>query len=150
MRMALVGLLLVGCGTSSGLEVHTYPGGPGQPISVGIASVDNSITIEDPDGSRQHTVQVEVSNVSDVVLTVTQISIRTEGSSAFQVYPTVQKLNEMIDPGKDHLFEVNVRGRFVRQFRPEESKTVDLLIIVSLSNGDSYSYTFEGPVRTTP
>ncbi|HEV8661306.1 MAG TPA: hypothetical protein VGS96_22095, partial [Thermoanaerobaculia bacterium] len=79
-----------------------------------------------------------------------QITIRTAGSGAFQVLPTVQRFNEMIDPGKDHLFDVVVRGRFARAFQPAEPRTVILNCIVTLTNGDSYAYNFEGPVRETP
>jgi len=147
MRFAAVALLLVGCSSTPGLETNTYPGGPGQPISVGIAAVDNGVMLPDPDQSRQYTVQVEVSNISDLPLTVSQISIRTDGSGAFQVYPSVNRFNEMIDPGKDHLFDVKLRGRFARAFGPNEARTVILLCVVSLTNGDSYAYTFEGPVR---
>ncbi|HEV8658386.1 MAG TPA: hypothetical protein VGS96_07130, partial [Thermoanaerobaculia bacterium] len=117
MRLALVTILFTGC-ASSGLVSQTIEGGPGQAISVDIAAVDNALTIEDRDHSRQYTVQVEVSNISDVPLTVSQITIRTAGSGAFQVLPTVQRFNEMIDPGKDHLFDVVVRGRFARAFQP--------------------------------
>ena len=149
-RFVLVTFLLTGCASSSGLVSQTIEGGPGQPISVDIAAVDNAVTIEDPDHSRQYTVQVEVSNISDVPLTVGQIAIRTGGSGAFQVSPTVQRFNEMIDPGKDHLFDMIVRGRFARALSPGEPRTVILNCIVTLTNGDSYAYNFEGPVREVP
>ncbi|HSP15133.1 MAG TPA: hypothetical protein VLV78_10305 [Thermoanaerobaculia bacterium] len=150
MRWLALLLLSWSCSSSSDLVSRTVEGGPGQPITVDIASVDNSVEVPDPDGSRQYTLQVEVGNSTDTLLTVTRISVRTDGGGAFQVYPTVQKFNELLDPGKDHLFEIKTRGRFARQFRPDESRTVVLLVIVELSNGDSYSYTFEGPVKQTP
>src|SRR6266540_38889 len=87
-RLVLVTFLLTACASSSSLVSQTIEGGPGQPISVDIAAVDNAVTIEDPDHSRQYTLQVEVSNISNVPLTVSHIAIQS-GSGAFQVSPTV-------------------------------------------------------------
>jgi hypothetical protein len=143
-------LLVLACGSSSGLQKNFIEGGPGQPITVNISGVDNSVELRDPDNSRRYDVQVEVGNSSDALVTVTQISIRTDGSGAFQVYPAVHAFNELIDPGKDHLFDVVVRGRFARPFAPDEAHTVVLRVIVTLSDGDAYAYSFEGPVRETP
>lgn len=143
-------LLAAACSSSSGLERNLIEGGPGQPITVDISGVDNSVSLEDRTHSRQYTVQVEVGNSSDVPLTVTQILLRTDGTGAFQIDPAGNHYNEMIDPGKDHLFELTTRGRLVRPFQPNESRTVVLRVMVSLSNGDTYSYEFEGPVHDSP
>lgn len=143
----LLSALLSGCASSGGFDSHVIEGGPGQPIEVSISGVDNSVITPDADGSRQYTVQVEVGNSANYPVTVTQISIRTSGSGAFQVYPTSRKFNEMIDPLKDHLFELVLRGRRVRSFAPYEARTVTLSVVVTLANGDSYAYEFEGPVR---
>ena len=140
-------LLFAACASSSGLQTNVIEGGPGQAITVDISIADNSVSLPDPDKSRQYTLAVEVGNSSGARITVTQISIETEGSGAFQVYPAVHHFNELIDPGKDHEFEMVVRGRSVRPFGPSESHSVVLRVIVSLSNGDAYAYTWEGPVK---
>ena len=142
-------LLIAACTSSSGLQNNLIEGGPGQAITVEINAVDNSSALRDPDKSRQYSIEVEVGNSSDTVVTVTQISITTDGSGAFQVYPTVRRFNELIDPRKDHLFQIDLRGRLVRPFAPNEAHTVVLRVIVTLSNGDAYAYSFEGPVRET-
>jgi hypothetical protein len=96
-------------------------------------------------------VQIEVSNDSNLPQTVTRITIKSDGIGAFQLQPSSQPFNEMIDPVKDHLFTVRATGRLVRAFAREEPRVVDVRCIVALANGDSYFYTFEGPVHdTTP
>jgi hypothetical protein len=149
MRWLAILLLSTSCASSSGLVSQTIEGGPGQPITVDINAVDNSVAVEDRDGSRQYAVEIEVGNDSGALVTVTQITIRPDGTGAFQVSPASQKFNELIDPGKDHVFEMKVWGRRVREWRFEEAHTVILRVMVSLSNGDTYSYTFEGPVHDT-
>jgi hypothetical protein len=134
------------CATSSGLDSQVIEGGPGQPIVVDIVGADSGM-LTDREGSRLYELQVEVSNDSDVPLTVTRIVVMTDGSGAFQVQAASQNENEMIDPGKDHIFVLKVTGRLVRAFAPNEAHVVRLRCIVALSNGDSYFYTFEGPVR---
>lgn len=131
---------------SSGFDSQAIEGGPGQPIVVDIVGADAGI-VSDREGSRLYELRVEVSNDSDVPLTVTKIMITSEGSGAFQVQTAAQAENEMIDPGKDHTFVLRVNGRLVRAFAPNEARVVRLRCVVALSNGDSYFYTFEGPVR---
>ena len=141
-----VAFLMAGCPSSSGLISQSVEGGPGQAISVSILGAESD-QLADRDGTRQYILQVEVSNNSDVPETVTSISIRDSGGTAFQIQPATQTFNEMIDPGKDHQFDMRVYGKLVRNFRPNEPKVVLLRTVVSLANGDSYFYTFEGPVR---
>ncbi|MGZ8853534.1 MAG: hypothetical protein ACXW2X_09060 [Thermoanaerobaculia bacterium] len=141
-----VALLIGGCGSSSGLISQSVEGGPGQPISVSILGAESN-QLADRDGARQYILQVEVSNNSDVPETVTRISISDSGASAFQIQPASQTFNEMIDPGKEHQFDIRVYGKLVRTFRLNEPKVVLLRTVVNLANGDSYFYTFEGPVR---
>jgi hypothetical protein len=140
------------CSSSTGVVSQAIEGGPGQEIAVSIAGVETDV-FADREGSRQYEVQIEVSNDSNLPQTVTRITIRTDGSGPFQLQPSSQAFNEMIDPGKDHLFTVRAMGRLTRAFAREESRVVDVRCIVALANGDSYFYTFEGPVRdstTTP
>lgn len=149
MTVVLAVAFVTTCSSSSGLNSQVIEGGPGQPIVVSIAGVDTGIVV-DREGARQYDVQVEVSNDAEVPLTVTRISIVPVFNGAFQIQSASQTFNEMIDPGKDHLFEMRVTGRQVRPFGRNEANVVQFGCIVTLSNGDAYHYTFEGPVRETP
>ena len=146
MRWLAAVLVLSAC-SSSGIVSQEIEGGPGQAITVGIANVEVNELSTDRQGVREYDIEVEVRNNSDLPETVTRITIKSDGSGPFQVQPSSQTFNEIIDPGKDHLFKVRVRGQLVRDFQFEERKVVELRCIVSLANGDSYYYTFEGPVR---
>lgn len=141
-----VAILIASCGSSSGLISQSVEGGPGQPISVSIVGAESD-QLGDREGTRQYVLQVEVSNNSDVPETVTRISISDSSDSAFQIQPASQTFNEMIDPGKEHQFDLRVYGKLARNFRANEPKVVLLRTVVNLANGDSYFYTFEGPVR---
>jgi hypothetical protein len=143
--VALAVAFVTAC-SSSGIVSQSIEGGPGQEIVVSIAGVDAGM-LPDREGGHDYEIQVEVSNDSNLPQTVTEISIRTEGGGAFQLQPSAQRFNEMIDPGKDHLFTIRASGRLVRAFSPNEPRVVDLRCTVTLANGDSYFYTFEGPVR---
>lgn len=136
------------CSSSTGIASQAIEGGPGQEIAVSIAGVETDL-FADREGSRQYEVQIEVSNDSHLPQTVTQITIKTDGNGPFQVQPSSQTFNEMIDPGKDHLFTVRAMGRLTRAFAREEPRVVDVRCIVALANGNSYFYTFEGPVHDT-
>lgn len=148
-KVAFAVTFVTACSSSSGLVSQAIEGGPGQEIAVSIAGVETG-NLPDREGSRQYEVQIEVSNDSNLPQTVTRITIRTD-SGAFQLQPSSQAFNEMIDPGKDHLFTVRATGGLVRAFHAEEPRVVNIRCVVALANGDSYFYTFEGPVRdTTP
>lgn len=146
MRFVAIILLLTACSTSDGLQRNLIEGGPGQAINVYVAGVDNSNILEDNEGSRQYVIQVEVSNNLDVPVTVERITVRPGSRRAFQLATTSQRFNEMIDPGGEHMFNVNARGSFVRPLSPQESRRMEFECIVSLTNGDSFIYLFEGPV----
>ena len=139
-------LLLAACSSSDGLQKNMIEGGPGQAINVYVAGVDNSGFMEDHEGSRQYVIHFEVSNNLDVPVTVEKITLRPSNRVAFQVATTSQPFNEMIDPGGEHIFDVNARGRFVRPLNAQESRRTEFQCIVTLTNGDSYLYLFEGPV----
>jgi hypothetical protein len=40
-----------------------------------------------------------------------------------------------------------MNGRLMRAFQRDERRVFEFDVIVELTNGDSYFYTFEGPVR---
>ena len=126
-------------------------GGPDQDIAVGIVDVNTEEMPLDLQGSRQYTVQFEVTNMTRSPLTVERIAIKPSSTAQpFQVVTTSRLFNEMIDPGKDRVFGVPLQGRQVRPFRNEERRIVEFDVIISLTNGDTYHYTFEGPVREDP
>jgi hypothetical protein len=148
MRAAAILLLLSRCASSDGLVRNEIMGGPGQDIAVGIVDVDTSLDIIDREGSRQYTVQLEVTNMTDVPLTVDRIVIKaSQTDSPFRVQGTSRRFNEMVDPGKDRVFPLALSGRLVREFQRDERRVFEFDVIVELTNGDSYFYTFEGPVR---
>jgi hypothetical protein len=146
MRYAAIVVLLTACASSDGLQKTIIEGGPGQPISVFIAGVDFAFAA-DMEGAREYTIQFEVNNNLDVPLTVERVAVRGSGRGAFQFSPSSQKFSEMLDPGGEHIFDVRARGRFVRPFHDQEARRAEFECIVTLTNGDSYLYTFEGPVR---
>jgi len=145
-------LLITACASSDGLVRNEIPGGPGQDIAVGIVDVDTGQVPLDMEGTRQYIVHFEVTNMTRTALTVERISIKRSSmtAQAFQVQTTSRVYNELIDPGKDHVFPVPLRGRQVRAFQNDERRVVEFDVIISLTNGDTYLYTFEGPVREDP
>lgn len=148
MRTIAALLLVTACASSDGLVKNEIMGGPGQDIAVGIVDLDTPLGTLDREGTRQYTVHLEVTNMTDVPLTVEKIVITpSQSGGAFQVQGTSRRFNEMIDPGKEHVFQIPLNGRLVRSFLPEERRVVEFIVIVALTNGDSYFYTFEGPVR---
>ena len=144
----VVMLLLSGCASSS-MPINAIEGGPGQDITVGIAGIEEDNMILDRQGSRGYVVRFEVTNLSDHPVTVTRIGVlpATQMSQALQLGGTTVNVNEMIDPGEDHIFDIRMEGRFVRPFNRDESRTVEFRLLVGLSNEQSYFYTFEAPVR---
>jgi hypothetical protein len=141
-------LLLFGCSSNMGIVSDAIEGGPGQDISVAVAGLESSDLGRGFRGRRDYVMQVEVSNNSDHAVTVTRIIIRpTSMGQAFRIDDANATFNEMIDPGEDHIFDVRLQGTLERDFRPEERRTVSFRVTVSLSNGERYFYTFEGPVR---
>lgn len=153
MRKTFAGVLLLiaGC-TSLPTTMDAVEGGPGQDISVGIAGVEESMMPIDREGTRAYKVQIEVSNNSNHPVTVTAISVGPASgmSGPFAISRSSSTFNEMIDPGEDHVFDVRLEARLVRPFRQDESRSVEFRVMVSLANGESYFYTFEGPVVGTP
>ena len=145
---ALVALLFLACASSDGLVQNAIEGGAGQDIAVGIVDVDQPLLTTDQEGTREYTVHFEITNMTRAPLTVSRISIRPSPiDQPFRVQESTRSFNEMIDGGAEHVFKMPLRGRLVGGFQPEQRRVVEFQVIVSLTNGDSYFYTFEGPVR---
>ena len=146
--LVILVLVIVSCSGAT-IATDAIEGGPGQDISVAVGGVEESMVMLDREGTRSYTLQIEVSNNSNVPVTVTRIAVgpATGMSQAFVISRTSTAFNEMIDPGEDHLFDLRLEGRLVRPFQHDESRSVEFRVIVSLANGESYFYTFEGPVR---
>ena len=145
--IVVIVLALTGC--SSGMDAtNAIEGGPGQDISVAVGGIEQSMMPIDREGTRSYDLQIEVSNNSNSPVTVTRITVgpATGMSQAFAVSRSSAAFNEMIDPGEDHLFDLRLEARLVRPFRQDESRSVEFRVMVSLANGESYFYTFEGPV----
>jgi hypothetical protein len=145
---AFLAAVMASCASSSSPPDMDIEGGPGQDITVSIAGVENSPMLSDREGSRSYVLGIEVFNNSDLPVTVTRIAITSEmSSSAFQIQSRSASFNELIEPGQEHVFEVRLDGRLVREFRPDESRVVAFRVLVRLANGQQYFYSFEGPVR---
>lgn len=147
MKRTLAILLLTACSSSGLIDKQAIEGGPGQDIGVALGGFNGAATgsldsaIEDA-----FTIDVEVSNNSDHDVTVTRIAINPTGSGAYSISPTSQKFDETIAEGEDHLFTLNLRGKQLRPLAPNESSDVTVRVVVTLSNGDSYFYSFAVPV----
>src|SRR5688500_8547378 len=123
-------LWLAGCSSMDGPD-NAIEGGPGQDIGVAIAGLDSSEIPLGLKGARNYMLQVEVSNNSDHPVTVSRITIRPSAmGQAFRLEDASAGFNEMIDPGKDHIFDVRLEGVLTRDFHPHESRTVAFRVTV--------------------
>jgi len=141
-------LILAGCASGVQTDSRMLEGGPGAAITVEVADVENPSMPVDEQGTRDYVIHIEVSNNSDIVQTVRQITVdQLPGDYALQLDRASRALDEMIDSGKDHEFAVRVQGRPPRSVRAQNTNRIGFRVTVTLSNGDSYYYAFEGPVR---
>src|ERR1043166_7071917 len=136
------------CSSSGLIDSQAIEGGPGQDIGVALGGSFNSTYAGpyDPSIEDAFPIDVEVSNNSDHDITVTRIAASPGESRAFSISPTSQKFDETIPEGKDHLFTLTLRGRQVRPLAPNETGEIVIRVVVTLSNGDSYFYSFAVPV----
>lgn len=154
--LALALLVFAACSSSDGLITSAaIEGGPGQPISVSVG-IDEGVSLAPPPmrgmdntmppPEQQLTLKVEVSNLSDGPLTVHRIlASQPSGDSAFHISSTSRVFDLEIPEGKDHLFDLPVTGRAVRPTSSNESIELVVRVVVELSNGDSYYYSFAIP-----
>jgi hypothetical protein len=123
-------------------------GGPGAAITVEVVDVENPSMPVDNADTRDYVIHIEVSNNSENVQTVRQISVeQLPGDYALQLDRTSRAFDEMIDSGKEHEFTVRLQGQPVRSIRAQSTNKVGFRVTVTLANGDSYFYAFEGPVQ---
>ncbi|HUP48855.1 MAG TPA: hypothetical protein VNA04_08695 [Thermoanaerobaculia bacterium] len=140
-------VLLAGC--SSGMDRLSHiEGGPGQDISIAIVEVEHSPVVTSLVGGRLYMIRFEVSNNSNLPVTVKRLSIVPSGyGTPFEVETSSRPFNEMIDPGGEHVFDLRVEARQVRNFRPEDRRSVQFRLQVTLASELTYYYMFEVPVR---
>lgn len=143
--LALV-LLLTACSSSGLIDKQAIEGGPGQDIGVALGGFSGVSGIYDSSIEDTFTIDVEVSNNSDRDITVTRIAVSPFGGSAYSISPTSRGFDETIAEGEDHLFTLSLRGKQLRALAPNESGDVTVRVVVTLSNGDSYFYSFAVPV----
>ena len=147
MKLALLvaGALLVSCASSDDLTDRRYLGcEPGQDVSIA-AGLDTGFL--DDDGSEDHfNVLVEVSNNSHEDITVKTIGV-DQTADDFTTYVIDRGYAEydlVVAPGKDHTFEVPVRGRARRSSTGtlRAPQAIDLRVVVLLADGDQYRCSF--------
>ncbi|HWW62555.1 MAG TPA: hypothetical protein VN181_14375 [Thermoanaerobaculia bacterium] len=141
-------LLLTACSSSGLIDKQAIEGGPGQDIGVALGNFNSRAAAPyDATTEDAYTIDIEVSNNSDGDVTVTRIAISPGESGAYSISSTSQKFDETIAEGEDHLFTLSLRGRQTRRLAPNEGADVTVRVVVTLSNGDSYFYSFAVPVR---
>jgi len=142
---------LLGCSSSgAGMIQDTIEGGPGQPIEVQISTKPGaSRPVFDSFGQPSSNLfLVEVSNNSDADVVVDQISIIQPDSpnAAYQMNPVTRRFKELIEPAKDHTFELPTDGRQVRILERNEPSRIVVRVMVGLQSGERYVYDFEVPL----
>ena len=140
---------LLGCSSSGGVIQETIQGGPGQPIEVRIGAKPGPRIAFESIGQPQSTnFVVEVSNNSDADVVVDRIAISQPDSmgAAFQLQPVTRSFKELIEPGKEHDFELQADGRQIRILERNEPSRVVVRVVVVLQSGEQYVYEFEVPV----
>lgn len=142
-------LLLTACASQTAIiDQRTFRCAPGQDIEIHAGLFDPAATGESF-GPPMY--KVEVANNSHNEVTVTYIRLQPAGSKAIDSNDTVSRtFDQLIPPGKDHLFEIPVNDAWLRS--PEFGRRLaqrrfEFSAIVALSNGDSYQCDFETLVQ---
>jgi hypothetical protein len=142
-------LLLAACGSSNGIVKQTFEGTEGGPIEcelVGSSQPSISNSRRAVDIPQQISFQFLVSNVSADSVTVQRIQVYQHGSARIQLESAQHGYDTEIAPGHDHTFEVFANAKQVGVSRQGDSQYIVIRAEVSLTNGDSYVWTFEVPV----
>ena len=146
LRAAALFVVLLGCSSGGGVIHPTMEGGAGAPIEIQVsARMGSQPAFGDMGQMQPIVVVVEVSNNSDADVVVEQIAIvpSASGNGAYRLDPITRSYKELIEPGKEHDFELPTEGRQVRPLNPDESSTVAVRVAVQLQSGDQYVNDFE-------
>ncbi|HEV7922056.1 MAG TPA: hypothetical protein VGR02_14815 [Thermoanaerobaculia bacterium] len=150
-----VALLLAACASQDAGVLHqAIPGGPGDPIEVRMGNPNGGRSgsvfgIQQP-GGQELPLVIEISNNSDGDVVIEQVSVAQNATdSPFQLDPLFRRVKELIEPGKEKIFDLPARGRQLRLPREGERNVVEVRVVVELQSGDSYYYEFEVPIALT-
>ena len=140
-RLLIVALTLAtGCSSSNDMvDRQFFNCAAGQDISVA-AGLDSGLNTEDPFDDR-FTILVEVSNNSHHDVTVETIRVEqiAERSSRYLFDTAYGSYDQVIEPGKDHLFELATDGRLsTRTADVRSAGRLGLDVYVALTNGSQY------------
>jgi len=131
-----------------GIEKRTINGGPGVPIQVELvgSSEPMMMFMRGNEPPQQVSFQFLVSNNSDETVTVQRIQVYQHGTAPIQLESAQHGYDTEIEPGHDQTFTVNANARQLRQARQGDVPELVIRADVSLTNGDSYVYTFSVPI----
>ncbi|HYM62399.1 MAG TPA: hypothetical protein VEZ11_16065 [Thermoanaerobaculia bacterium] len=156
LSVVAVALAVAACASSTAPDKRSIEGGPGQLIEVSLVNFVQELGMpaaptgaypNAPPSSVPVTLQIEVANNSDLPETVIGITIEPAGNSQIAIDSRANTYNEMIDPGKDHTFDIktDVLSKANRGSR-ERQREIVVRVHVALANGDTYHYTFGIPI----
>jgi hypothetical protein len=132
--------LAAACSSSNDLiDKQFFNCASGQDISVA-AGLDSAVNTEDAFDDR-FAILVEVSNNSHADVTVESIRVeQIASSSARYLFDRAYRTyDQVIEPGKDHLFELATNGRMAaRSSDVRSAAPLGLDVFVTLSNGSRY------------
>jgi hypothetical protein len=151
--LLLISLLSVGC-ASDGVfgEPSPMPFGGDAPILVSLVGVDSGTAPLDRGYTRQYDITLEVSNMADYPVTIERLTLARPqtGGGAFVLDPLTMRVNQLLSSGEDAEFKLKGMGRQFRPFAPSERRVVQFTIQAWLTNGESYRFDFEAPVKELP
>lgn len=141
--VALLPLLLAACASSDGLiDQRVLPCGSGQEIEIraGLADPRTAREVAGP----LHYV-VEVANNSHEDVTVKSIRVMPRAENVAGLGQALQTFDQLIPEGEDHLFELRASDVWVQSEEFERrisGRRIEFVVVVSLSDGDSYQCSF--------
>jgi hypothetical protein len=154
-RLPVVVLVLAvaGCASSTAPDKRSIEGGPGQLIEVSLVNFVQEVGASAPTNNSipsnvPVTLQIEVANNSDLPETVTTISIAPVGDTPIAIDARGLTFNEMIDPGKDHTFDIRTDVLRKASKTRTHQRELAVRVHVTLANGDTYHYTFGIPIAS--
>ncbi len=153
-RFLLLALFLAACSSSDSLKPapRQFEAGSGSAIDVQLIGQSTPMLMFARGGGlpQQITFQFLVSNDSDETVTVKKIMVYQKGSSPIQLETALSGFDTSIEPGHDAQFRVNATARQLRPARSGDEASIGLKADVTLTNGDSYAYSFDLPVSLAP
>ncbi|GEM_PF-2075524 len=149
-RLALAALLLAaGCSSNSlAPPSRTFDAGAGGAIDVQLIGQSTPVMMFARGGDlpQQIAFQFLVSNDSSDTVTVKKIMVYQKGAAPVQLETALAGFDTGIEPGHDAQFRVSATARQLRPARSGDDTSIGLRADVTLTNGDTYVYSFDLPV----